>query len=678
MDINPQLNIQNLLTLNKPVENSLNLKIGQQLDAKVLSAYIQATKNTIILSLGNSTISVLSNQPTTLQTGQGLKLQVAQLVPSIEFKITEPLSDPKNQTTDLRLKLITTARDGGSVAASMEPARPIAREGGSVATGMELVRATAGELENVATGKGPTAQSGVSVTLSEDLLQANDAATLGKQQFEAKIIGIVGNKIQLQVFSNSQTSSITIDRSQLTNAPTNLDVGQNLKLDIVKLGIEPEFKLIPNHAPEANGDELLKPSLEAKIIGISGNKIQLQVSANTSATSVTIDRTQLSNAPTTLKVGQNLNLEVIKPGAAPELKVISTPSNIPEVKVAEYTKQFLLRHEASPIFLNQLIKDLPQLQQNPSVSETLKAIAATIIQNLPPKEQLVSSQGLKQAIANSGMFLEAKLSETELIAKLPQLIQNETVPKSLQRVAAELLQNLTPKELLPNGSRSKSATESGLARLLKLNSTGDVDQKSVIPKNDAATQESATEDFKADVLKFIHALKQELNNKTEQQLDPTDLDLLKNLQNKTENTIAKIALDQLMSLPKDDNPKQQWIIDIPFVDRNQAESVRIEIQQDKENKRESDPSNWSVNITITPPELGTIHCMVSFWNGMVNTYFKSRNSQTTELIKQNLDYLKVRLEESGITTGHMNAQDGVQTAPPPQQLNGKQLFDEKA
>ena len=303
---------------------------------------------------------------------------------------------------------------------------------------------------------------------------------------------------------------------------------------------------------------------------------------------ITIDRTQPTNAPADLKAGQ-----------------IPVAHTISEAKVTEFIKQFLPRHEASPIFLNQLIKDLPKLMENESVLQVLKDIAARIIGNLPPKEQLITSQGLKQAIVNSGLFLEAGL---------------------LSALAGEGVQ---------------------------------------------------VDDFKENLLKFIHALKQETSHPGEQ-LTQVDLDLLKNLQSKTENTVAKIVLDQLMSLPKDDSPKQLWVIDIPFLDRQQAEAVKIEIQQDKESKQPFDNKDWSVNITITPPVVGTIHCIVSYRNNVINTYFKSQSTQTTELIKSHLDYLKNQLEESGLTIGLMDAQVGAQKTQAPRQLAGQKLFDEQA
>lgn len=564
MDVNSLINTQTLLAPNSRVENTLNLKVGQQLDVKVISAEVLAEKNAITLTLGNKDITVQSNQSITLNPGQDLKIQVTQIAPSIEFKILNSLPELKTPAAELRLKLIPTAKDGGSVA-----------------IGKELMRPTDGE----------------------------------KQALDAKIISIAGNKIQLQMLTNTPTSST----AEMSNKQTAL---------------------------------------------------------------ITIERTQLINAPSDLKVGQSLNLEIIKTGTLPEFKITPGTNIIPEAKIAEFIKQFLPRHEATPIFLNQLIKDLPQLLKNESVPQALKDIATKIIQNLPQKEQLISSQSLKQAIINSGLFLEAKLpmAQAELIKALPQLIKNESVSQSLQRIAAELLQNLTQSKPALNSLGLKQP----ISNLKLLSEAQVVSLKLNIIENSVETASTSkagalgTEDFKANLLRFIQALKQELTHQDEQQLNKTDLDLLKNLQNKTENTVAKIVLDQLMSLPKEDNPKQPWIIDIPFMNRQQAETVKIEIQRDKENKRQSGSNDWSVNITITPPELGTIHCMVSYRNDVINTFFKSQNIQTTELIKHNLDYLKNQLEESGLTTGHMDAHAGIQKAQAPHQLAGKKLFDDNA
>jgi hypothetical protein len=586
MDINSLIKNQSLLAANRLPENTLSLKVSQQLDVKVIQADIQAAKNAITLSLGGKDVTVQSNRPIALNSGQELKIQVTRIAPVIEFKILEPLPEQK----ELRLKLISITRDGGSVEIGREPMRPTTRDGEHAAT------STTARMQKAEQRTEQLPKEPVRPTAAE------------KQLSDAKIISIVGNKIQLQLFPSAAES---------------------------------------------------------------GNKTAL----------ISIERAQLVNAPSDLKTGQNLNLEIVKTGSTPEFKIISAVTYIPEAKIAEFTRQFLPRHEASPVFLNQLIKDLPQLLKNEYVPQALKDIAVKIIHNLPPKEQLNTSQGLKRAIADSGLFLEAKLpAQAELIEELPQLIKNESVPQSLQRIAAEILQNLTQKEG-PGNNYSKPIHGAELLPS-NLNATDDgMDSAGNTPKAGALGEINLiAEDFKVNLLRFIQALKQEITHQGEQPSNQVDLELFKNLHHKTENTVAKLVLDQLMSLPKEDSLKQQWIIDIPFIDRQQAESVRIEMQRDKESRQQSGNGDWSVNITITPPGLDTIHCMVSYRNDVINTFFKSRNTQTTELIKHNLDYLKKQLEESGLKTGHMDAHDGAQKTQPthPHQLSQKKLFDDNA
>jgi len=600
MDINSPINTQSLFAANRLLENTLNLKVNQQLDVKVIKADIQAAKNAIALALGGKDVIVQSNRPIELKPGQDLKIQVTKVAPIIEFKVLESSPELK----ELRLKLISTARDGGSVAMGREPMRPIASDGKSVAMSKELMQSTAGSGESAAIGR-QTTRDGVNIAASKEPMQP---AASEKQLAIAKIVSIIGSRIQLQVF------------------PTSAETGSK------------------------------PPAL------------------------ITIERSQLTNAPSDLKAGQNLNLEIIKTGTTPEFKIMPATGQIPEAKIAEFTKQFLPRHEASPIFLNQLLKDLPKLTENQNVPQALKAIAIKIIQNLPPKEQLITSQGLKQAIANSGLFLEAKIpAQAELIKGLPQLIKNQSLPQSLQRIAAEILQNLTQKEPLLN-SPSNNPKPVHETDLLPSQLTS-ADAADNTPKTGALKEPSlVAEDFKANLLKFIQALKQEIANQGEQPSTQADLDLLKNLQHKTENTVAKLALDQLMSLPKEDSPKQLWIIDIPFIDRQQAQSVRIEVQHDKESRQQTGNSDWSVNITIMPPGLDTIHCIASYRNNVINTFFKSRNTQTTQLIKHNLDYLKNQFEESGLKTGHMDAHNEASKTQPahPHQLSQKKLFDDNA
>ncbi len=463
------------------------------------------------------------------------------------------------------------------------------------------------------------------------------------------------NPVQTLKIQLTQITPIT-EFKILTASPELKNLTANLRLTILtttsvasdRKSMQPPSTVIDGVVLEAHNTTVNQP-IDVKIISLIGNKIQLQITPLTPVL-ITLERTQLSNLPADLKIGQHLKLEIVKTGTTPEFRLIAAGGVISEIKIAEFIKQFLPRHQTSSIFLNQLIKELPQLLNNKNIPEALKNLAEKIIQNLPDQGQLMSSSRLKQAIADSGLFLEAKLPAQA------ELIKNDHVPVSLQRIAAEIVQNLLPKTLLPEAPKP-------LPEIVVLEQPVSV---------------VGAEDFKANLLKFIQVLKHELGSQGQQHNQP-DLDLFKSLQNKTENTIAKITLDQLMSLPKDDSSKQLWIIDLPFMDRQQqAATVKIEIQQDNIHKRQTGSNNWSVNITLTPPGLGTIHCMVSSRTGLINTFFNSQNTQTTKLIKHNLDTLKNQLEASGLKAGQMDAHDSTKKTPVFQQLTGKKLFDDLA
>jgi hypothetical protein len=164
-------------------------------------------------------------------------------------------------------------------------------------------------------------------------------------------------------------------------------------------------------------------------------------------------------------------------------------------------------------------------------------------------------------------------------------------------------------------------------------------------------------DFKLKLVKLIQLLNQEIGNQN-QDKSPEILELLKDSLQKTQSSLAKLTLDQFHSLPKEDNPKQGWTLELPFFHEQTADSVKIEIEQDKAGQSEHAEKSWTVSITITPPGLDTIHCKVSCYDGSVNTRFWSETAETVDKINTHLDYLKAQLEKNGLTTGFMEAHQG--------------------
>jgi len=554
MDIQLPLTSFSPATISK-LTSQLSLKPGQQVDAQVVNSSQQSGGAAITLKLGNDTITLQSDLPINVTPGQNLQLQVVKVTPQVEFKLV-------NSTVELK----TLSANPSAVSKALPDVRLTL-----LSTSLTSIKP-----EFTVSG-GSSLPSSASSAQSSSAIVSNAAANLTPtlQTVTAKIISIQGDKIYCQLLPDENPTNV---QTSLTLA-TNRGKPTTIVIDRAQLP-----------------------------------QIALSAKNSTTPVATTLNNSRLSLPDAELlKIGQELKLQ-INQTTAPNLQFALLPyvGKPLDQQITELVKQLLPRHEQSPVLLNQLIKDLPQILNSPQLPNSLKTLATVLLDSLPAKEQLLIGPNLKQLLNNTGLLLEAKLA---------------------------------------------SALDTG-------------------------TTLDLSTDFKANLLKLVHLIKQELsaaNTQIDTQVSLPENELLKNLQQKTENTLAKIALDQLNTLPTDESAKQLWTFDMPFMHKGQAENVNINIQWEKAKHQDNQQApNWSVNITINPPNLGTIHCTIAYQNQILSTYFKSMQQKTTNLISEHLDDLQKQLEAAGLKTGHLIAQQGQAEQKPSPYLPTQKLFDEQA
>jgi len=269
----------------------------------------------------------------------------------------------------------------------------------------------------------------------------------------------------------------------------------------------------------------------------------------------------------------SVSLQVIKSGDNPQFKLLPAPT--PEESINNALKELLPKEQSTSVMLNQLVKNLAQ---NENVSESLKRLAQDILRNLPTKQQLTESAQLKKNVDNSGLFLEAKLAQSE----------------------GKQASNLAP-------------------------------------------------DLKAKLTQLVNALQQSKGGVEKNTA-------LQELQTKSEGALARLVLNQLKSLPQDEVNRQAWTVELPFVDKKQAKSLQIQIEEENHNSAEQENKSWSATLSLSPPNLSPLHCKISFFNGAVHTNFWSETGETVQIIEGNLDYLSERFEAIGLKPGNLNAQ----------------------
>ena len=310
-----------------------------------------------------------------------------------------------------------------------------------------------------------------------------------------------------------------------------------------------------------------------------------------------------AQTPNVLELGQILKLEVVKAGTVPELKIIVPERAVqPEQAVViQALRQFLPKQQS-------LIDFAVSLRQIATLtagkSDTVSVAINEALGALLSKDELMSAEGLKRGIGNSGVFLEAKL------ANLPLTLQGDlkghllTLAEALQKVQGN--QNTLSGAEIIHPATGKAADSPPAQALL-------------------------------DVLA--------------ESLD-------KSLFNKTEGAIARIVLDQLASLPQNDGKQNTWQIEIPFTDGHHTDSVKLKINPENKTNQASDQANWSVVLELNPPGLGTLHSRISLVGDVIDTYFWSDQQTTTALVREHLDLLSTRYTQAGLTVGQLNALEG--------------------
>jgi hypothetical protein len=189
--------------------------------------------------------------------------------------------------------------------------------------------------------------------------------------------------------------------------------------------------------------------------------------------------------PHVLEPGQLLKLEVVKAGTVPELKIIAPAQNaVPPEQgvVTQALRQFLPKQQNLADFavsLRQVAASATH-ESDPAGAAIHKALGV-----LPSKDDLLSADGLKRGVDNSGIFLEAKLTGSPLAAQGDLKGQLLALAEALQKPGS--LPDALAGPLLHK-------TEGALARIV-------LDQLASLPENSWRLEIPYTDGRRTDAVK---------------------------------------------------------------------------------------------------------------------------------------------------------------------------------
>jgi hypothetical protein len=412
-----------------------------------------------------------------------------------------------------------------------------------------------------------------------------------------------------------------------------------------------------------------------------------------------LDNGQLLRARSHLALspGQILKLEVVELGAAPELKLLptETPMTSGSAVIQRTLRQYLPKQQGLAELANSLLQTTERTKgTGAALPEKLRIAIQGAFDAVPQRIGLVRPEGLRQAIRNSGLFFEAKLAAaadgakasaaTDLKGRLLALVDalKDSAPAQAPRPLdirshAEQRSPSTLLGKLPPSVRTENGWVEGMPSDGAASLTGAPEMEPPIPP--ATVYEPETPRTGSE-----RQGKPIMNDQDAGDDAPSDGPLgsqahLKGLLDKAEGALARLILDQLASLPRNDAEQKAWHIQIPFLDGRHADAVKLSIAREGRPGSPAEQAYWSVVLELNPPNLGTLHSRITLVGRRIETYFWSGSESVSNLVRSHLDLLAARLQHAGLEVGRLDTIAG----PPPEDHSENrsppvQLVDERA
>lgn len=350
-------------------------------------------------------------------------------------------------------------------------------------------------------------------------------------------------------------------------------------------------------------------------------------------------------------MGQQLKLEVVTPGAIAALKILPTATVSDSATLSQAIRATLPHQTPLPPLLNNLAiiaKDravniagnepsatpttIQRTRPFPPLPQPLVELIGSVVDKLPRSDAIRTGDGLKQAVAQSGLFLEAKLAQV-----LQQPITGSTTPPidfkggllSLLLTLLNFSKNPPPTSNTPPMPNTPSHAQTGAQ---------------ATPNQPMNLQQALTE-------------------------------LLRNV----EGGLARLQLSQLVTSAPDDDGKRAWVMELPVRTDSHIDVIQLRIEKDKGHRSSKKTALWSVTLSLELSGLGPVQARITLVDKTVSTNFWAEHAQTTELIEQHMNLLQHRYREVGLNVGTLQAHHG--TAPEPAAPDANLphiLLDEKA
>lgn len=363
-----------------------------------------------------------------------------------------------------------------------------------------------------------------------------------------------------------------------------------------------------------------------------------------------------------LSLGQTLRLEVASLKEQPVLRLLNLMAADP---LNAAMRNALPRQQPLAPLLASLARATGDAQAARQLAPEIVRVARDLLGRLPAAVSLGQADGLREALRNSGQFLESKLARAAGGAAQPA---GPVTPPRTPDVGADFKANLIRliQVLRENAANSTPAAQrSGGAVPAAAATTSPAMPASLLSAAPAATLANARVPAAAGQNGDPTAPPRPGQPPQPQSvaafarlatLEP--LELLR----QSEGALARVQLNQLASLAGERPATADWLIELPVRRDGDIDlwGLRIGREPDRDGAGavENGVPGWTVTLAFELPGLGPMQARIAVRGERVSAQFFSPTLNIPPLIRTHLPLLDARLRAAGLEVGELGCREG--------------------
>lgn len=429
-----------------------------------------------------------------------------------------------------------------------------------------------------------------------------------------------------------------------------------------------QIKAMADILPRLNGLTLTPVSQAVRPDTTSLQAVVARLSADGLATLRVGEGNIEVKTPLPLLVGQKLTVNLLKEGDGHRL--IVSPQELRRGLISHALRNALPRQTPlGPVLatISQAARGAPgQATPPPQVADAIRQI----YNQLPTPRTLSDASGLRTALRDSGMFMEAGLAraaagktspgsdmKTHFLRLLAQLRASGATPTAGAGAQTRVDPTQALQGRLPGAATPVPATGQAAGQT----------SAPATPAPIASAAHQAGSQIQSASFSPNQPLRAEPGARPTLPLPLDAAQVLAQLSDQAEGGLARLQVNQLLSLPSDDSGKQCLQMQLPVRDGERIDTweIRLEEEADKAAKNRKHGKRWNVDLAFDLPGIGPGYVRIRIGGDKVGVDFWMEHPHGAERLREHVELLRSRLAVNGLGINHLRCNAGTPPPTPP-------------